>query len=54
MHLAASPIDFPQGNLCSQNGAFRSFLGHVQEAKDKNDLFSSVSLNLNSHTMHTG
>ncbi|MBA0780148.1 hypothetical protein Gotri_004288, partial [Gossypium trilobum] len=53
MHLAASPIDFPQGNLCNQNGAFRSFLGHVQEAEDKNDLTSSIALNLNSHTMHT-
>ncbi|PPD90104.1 hypothetical protein GOBAR_DD12957 [Gossypium barbadense] len=53
MHLAASPIDFPQGNLCNQNGAFRSFLGHVQEAEDKNDLTSSIALNLNSHIMHT-
>ncbi|TYJ14588.1 hypothetical protein E1A91_A10G128300v1 [Gossypium mustelinum] len=53
MHLAASPIDFPQGNLCNQNGAFSSFLGHVQEAEAKNDLISSIALSLNSHTMHT-
>ncbi|OMO85586.1 Tify [Corchorus olitorius] len=49
MHLAATPIDFPQDNLCSANAALRSILCHVQAAGDKNGLIAPTTLN--SHTM---
>ena len=52
MHLAVTPIDFPQDNLYSGNAALRSFLCHVQAAGDKNGLIASTALN--SHTMQTG
>ncbi|KAK8555163.1 hypothetical protein V6N13_037472 [Hibiscus sabdariffa] len=52
MHLAASPIDFTQDNLCNGNAALRSFLSHVP-AGEKNDLVASAALNSNSHTMQT-
>ncbi|XP_039066876.1 protein TIFY 4B-like isoform X2 [Hibiscus syriacus] len=47
MHLAASPIDFTR-----DNADLRSFIGHVQEAGDKNNLVASTALN--SHTIQTG
>lgn len=51
MHLAASPFDFPQDNLCGGNAALRPFMYHVQAAGDKNGLFAPTALN--SHTMVT-
>ncbi|XWS53925.1 hypothetical protein CRYUN_Cryun10bG0042100 [Craigia yunnanensis] len=51
MHLAATPIDFPQDNLCSRNAALGSFVCHVQAAGDKNGLIASTALN--SCTMQT-
>ncbi|XP_039042810.1 protein TIFY 4B-like [Hibiscus syriacus] len=52
MRLAASPIDFTLDNLCNGNADLRSFLGHAQEAEDKNNLVASNALN--SHTIQTG
>ncbi|XVF66618.1 hypothetical protein PTKIN_Ptkin10aG0051400 [Pterospermum kingtungense] len=51
MHLAATPIGFPQDSLSSGNAALRSFVCHVQAAGDKNGLIGSAALN--SHTMQT-
>ncbi|XP_021290190.1 protein TIFY 4B-like isoform X3 [Herrania umbratica] len=51
MHLAATPIDFPQDNQFSGNAALRSFMCHVQAVGDKNGLVASTALN--SHTMQT-
>ncbi|KAL4386252.1 hypothetical protein GQ457_09G019910 [Hibiscus cannabinus] len=53
MHLAASPFDFTQDNVCNGNAALRSFLNHVQAPGEKNDLVASAALNSNSHTMQT-
>ncbi|XVE65952.1 hypothetical protein DITRI_Ditri08aG0041500 [Diplodiscus trichospermus] len=44
MHLAATPIDFPQDNL-SGNASLKSFVCHVQAAGDKNGLIASTALN---------
>lgn len=52
MHLAETPIGFPEDNLSSGNAPPMSFVCHVQAAGDKNGLIGSAALD--SHTVQTG